>query len=436
MRGMEVWLGVLAVAVVLALGLAVLLGWLWWGASEECVRLRVEGEALRAEVTRVQGEAETVRAEAAARAQSLEEARVKLGEEFRLLSQDVLAANAQSFLQLAKGELEEKRRSVAETIRPVGEQLEKFAAQVHQLEKERHGAYSELRQQITGLAETQKHLQSETANLVKALRAPQTRGQWGEITLRRVVELAGMVDKCDFSEQVTVQGEQGRLRPDLLVHLPGGKTIVVDAKVAIDAYLNALEAPDEGSRKVLLQQHARQVRDHVERLARKDYSAQFEDTPELVVMFLPLETAFAAAVEQDLGILDWAAERKVILAAPLTLIALLRAVHYGWRQEKLGEEARKIGTLGRELHDRIVVFAGHFAKMGKSLQDSTKSYNDAVGSLERMVLSKARELKTAGAASGDKEVPEIKELELAVRTGRLVGAETENEEVPTTGEEA
>jgi DNA recombination protein RmuC len=254
---------------------------------------------------------------------------------------------------------------------------------------------------------------------VRALHAPATRGRWGEISLRRVVELVGMQEHCDFTQQTSVETEGGRLRPDLVVHLPGGKTIVVDSKVALEGYLNAIEATDDAARALHFKSHARQVRTHIEALAGKNYWAQFENSPEIVVMFMPLETAFSTAIEKDPALLEWAVERRVIPASPMTLIALLQAVHYGWKQEQMTENARHISDVGRELHDRIVTYAEHFAKVGRGLNSATAAYNSAVGSLELRVLSKARELKKLGAASGGAEIETPPEIDLAPR--RLLG---------------
>ncbi len=342
-----------------------------------------------------------------------------LKEEFRLLSRDALSSNSESFLSLAKSELEEKRKSVAETLLPVNEKLAKFSEALHEIDKSRVGAYSELRQQVEALSASQNNLRTETANLVKALRAPQTRGRWGEITLRRTVELAGMQQHCDFFEQVNTEGENGRLRPDLVVQLPGGKKIVVDSKVAFDAYLNALEAVDENSRAALLKNHARQIRTHAESLAAKSYWSQFDESPEIVIMFVPLETAFSAAIETDPSLLEWAVERRVIPASPMTLIALLQAVHYGWKQENISANARSIQVLGRELHDRIFVLSEHFSSLGKHLENATRSFNSTVGSLENRVLTKARELKEHGAGSAEKDAASPKEIETSPRIPRI-----------------
>lgn len=368
-----------------------------------------------AECARLTAQLEAERAGAAEKLAMVEASRARLAEEFKALSLAALQENNQRFLELARGDFEHKRDVVDALVKPMREQLEKFGEAVRGIEKERLEAYASLRQQLGTLAESQLRLQSETSNLVRALHAPSARGRWGEISLRRVVELVGMLEHCDFTEQTSVESDAGRLRPDMIVHLPGGKSVVVDSKVALEAYLNALEASDETAKLAHLKNHARQVRTHIDKLASKSYWAQFEHSPEIVVMFMPLETAFSAAVENDPGIIEWAVERRVIPASPMTLIALLQAVHYGWKQERMSENARRISEVGRELHDRIQKFAEHMARVGRGLGSAIQAYNSAVGSMERMVLSKARQLKSLGAASGDTEIETPPEIDTAPR---------------------
>ncbi len=282
---------------------------------------------------------------------------------------------------------------------PIRESLLQVDGKLGELEKSRLGAYSALQEQLKALVETHlPQLRNETANLVKALRQPVVRGRWGEMQLRRVVEMAGMVEHCDFFEQTSLEGEEGRIRPDLIVRLPGGKRIVVDAKAPVAAYLEAAEASDEPTRMARLADHARQVRDHIASLSRKAYWEQFAPTPEFVVLFLPGEMFFSAALQQDPGLLDYGVGKRVIPATPTTLIALLQAVAYGWQQEALAENAREISELGRTLYKRISTLADHWAGVGKGIEQAIKSYNKATATLESRVLVTARRFAALQAA--------------------------------------
>ena len=367
-----------------------------------------------------------------------ERAATDLQNTFKALAADALKSNNSSFLQIAqetlkrfqseaRGDLENRQKAVADLVAPVRDSLNKVDAQIQQMEVARGDAYGELRAQVQSLITTQKELQSETGNLVRALRTPNVRGRWGEIQLRRVVEIAGMLSYCDFTEQETVTTETGRLRPDLVVKLPGGKNVVVDAKTPLQAFLDAFETNDEETRRACLANHARQVRDHMKTLAGKNYWEQFDPTPEFVVMFLPGETFFSAALEQDPGLIEQGVLNHVIPASPTTLIALLKAVAYGWNQEKLARNAQQISMLGKELHDRLRLLAAHITAVGTGLDRAVESYNKAVGSLESRVLVSARKFAELGASVAE-DIPELEPIET---TARALSFEWDEEEGPT-----
>ena len=370
----------------------------------------------------------------------------ELRESFQALSAEALKSNNQAFLQLAnatlekfqseaKGDLELRQQAVENLVAPIGESLKKVDEQIRQMESVRDRAYGDLTNQVRSLITTQEKLQTETGNLVKALRSPTVRGRWGEIQLRRVVEIAGMLPYCDFVEQETVTTSTGRLRPDLIVRLPGGKNVVVDAKTPLLAYLEAVESADDDVRRQKLLDHARQVQTHMAQLSSKAYQEQFDPNPEFVVMFLPGETFFSAALEQEPALIERGVAQKVIPASPTTLIALLKAVAYGWNQEKLARNAKEISVLGKELHDRLRLLGAHVENVGRGLDRAVEAYNKAVGSLESRVMVSARKFVELGAPVTD-EIAELSPIETTTRNLTLEFDDPENLEAVPNAEPA
>ncbi|MEJ2077479.1 MAG: DNA recombination protein RmuC [Acidobacteriota bacterium] len=355
----------------------------------------------------------------------LEQAQKKLTDAFKAIASDTLDHSTTAFLKLAKesfekvltearGDLGKRQEAIQGLVQPLTDSLKQFREHVQTIEKNRQEAYSGLTEHLKILSATQQQLQRETANLVTALRRPEVRGRWGEMTLRRVVELAGMSEHCDFAEQVTAESDQGRQRPDLIVRLPAEREIVVDAKVSLEAYLDAVAAETEEQRKSAMSRHASQVRSHMNGIADKRYWAQFSRAPEFVVMFIPGESFFGAAVDADPNLLEDGLKKRVVLATPTTLIALLRAVAYGWRQERITQNAQEISELGRDLYNRMTKLADYLNQIGKGLTGANTAFNKAVGSLEARVLPAARRFKDLGAATGA-EVPPIEPIETVPR---------------------
>jgi DNA recombination protein RmuC len=343
----------------------------------------------------------------------LEQARAQLKESFQALSSEALSRNNESFLNLAKstlekyqesakGDLEKRQEAIHQTVEPVGLALKAFNERVEKIEERRTQTDASLKQQLQQLAESQVQLSRTTGSLVQALRAPQVRGQWGEMQLRRTVEMAGMINRVDFLEQASVDSADGqRQRPDMLINLPNGRQVVVDSKVPLAAYLDALQSDNPDVQKERMIAHARHIRDHIKGLSAKSYWTQFDNAPEFVVLFIPNETIFSAALEQDPMLIEQGVNNQVILATPTTLIALLKAIAFGWQQEAIAREAKEIAALGKELYERIGVVTGHFAKLGKSLDQTVGHYNKAISSVESRLLVTARKFEALDSAAPD-----------------------------------
>jgi DNA recombination protein RmuC len=358
--------------------------------------------------------------------QVIEQAEARLREAFQAMGAEALRQNSESFLMLARtslsemqqstsSDLELRQQAISELVSPIRETLEKMDGTIQKVEMARVGSYESLIEQLRAMSESQRELTGRTKQLGDALRSPNVRGRWGEMQLKRVCEMAGMLDHCDFMEQVSVGNDDGRLRPDLTVRLPAGKVIVVDAKAPLLSYLSATECADEAERERLMRDHSRQVRDHMVKLGQKAYWGQFESTPEFVVMFLPGETFFSAALQYDPGLIEYGVDQHVIPASPTTLIALLRSIAYGWQQDRVAKNAEEISALGREMYARISTFSNHFDTLRRGLEKSVEAYNSAVGSLERKVLPQARRFRDLGAGT-TAEINALENIDLAMRT--------------------
>jgi DNA recombination protein RmuC len=392
-------------------------------------QLQQDLSAARQDCARVAADLSAARQASAEKLAVLQTAETKLREAFAALSSEALKNNNETFLQLARtslGELQRtatldldgRQKAIETIVQPLKESLTRVDAKLQEVERGRASAQAQLSEQLRSLADTQHVLHTETSRLSRALRSPNVRGQWGELQLRRVLESAGMIQGSHYEIKESVLGEDGRLTPDVLVKLPGGKNVVVDAKVPLTAFLDASECLDDTARDAKLREHARQLKDHVNRLAGKSYWAHFQPAPDIVVMFVPGEPLLTSALQSDPSLLEFSMNRGVMLASPLTLIALLRAIAYGWQQETVARNAQEISELGRNLYDRIAKLAEHFENVGRSLAKSVEAYNSAVGTLESRVLVTARRLKDKGVTAAE----EFAELETVDHTPRPLGA--------------
>ncbi len=357
----------------------------------------------------------------------LEDIRNNMVDAYKAISASALRENNQTFLDLAKTTLSKymeaaksdfnvRSKEVKNIVVPIKDSLDRYDQHIQAMERSREKAYGGLSQQVVSLVETQQTLQKETGNLVKALRVPHVRGRWGEITLKRVAELAGMQNRCDFFEQQSAYGENGIMRPDMVVYLPGNRQIVVDAKAPLSAYLEALEAETEEEREILTATHSKQIQSHMHKLAQKAYWKQFSPTPEFVVLFIPGENFFSAALVKNPKLIEEGVNKGVILATPTTLITLLKTVSFAWRQENVSENAKAISELGRDLYSRLNLMAEHINKLGRDIERCTSTYNQVAGSFERRVLTSARRFKDLGISlPGDKDIVRIEPAEKKAR---------------------
>jgi len=401
---------------------------MWLGSRQ---RLKASHQSVEFLETKIKAQ-DTLRIE---REAAFEQANARLTKVFSELANQSLKANSENFLRLAeenlgkqhekaKSELSEREQAVENLVKPIKESLERSHKQIAELEKSRSEAYGSIRAQLESMQVNQQSLKQETQNLVNALRRPEVRGRWGEITLRRLVELAGMVEHCDFQEQVHTTSDDKVIRPDMIVSMPGDRKLVVDVKTPLDAYLEAVEAPDDTKRNAALKRHARNLRQHIRQLASKSYWEQFSESPDFVILFIPGDQFLSAALNEDPNLIDSALSQQIILATPTSFVALLKTVAYGWRQLALAENAEEIRKLAEDLYGRLGAFVGHMSKLGRQLHSSVESYNRAVGSLERKVLPGARKFVELGIRPR-KEIEQLEPLESLPRT--MVDADKDDE---------
>jgi DNA recombination protein RmuC len=406
--------------------------------EQELDEKRDEVTLLRERVASLVTELDNERRIASEKLRVVESAREELGQAFRAASAEALKDNSEAFLahaeeklakfqEAARGDLEKRQQAIDLTLKPVRDSLDKVQTQVQELEKTRAGAYAGITEQMKSMMGATEGLRTETATLVKALRQPHARGQWGELQLKRVVELAGMVEHCDFEPQATTPSPDGALRPDMIVRLPGTKRIVVDSKVPLDAYLRAIEASDDAERLRHLEGHAKNLRTHLEKLGKKRYWEHVEESPEFVIAFVPNEALFRAALEHDPSLIEFGAEQRVFAVSPMTLIPLLRTIHHCWRQEALAENAKVVSELGAELYKRLSDMTGHFSRVGSSLGKAVESYNKAIGSFEARVLVTARRFSEQSVVAPDADIDSPEQIETLVRSLQAPEFEPSNE---------